>query len=136
MSREIKFRIRDGDKFYYSSPLSISNLVEGDPVILGQLNNCPWADCSAEIQQFTGLLDKDGIEIYEGDEISFFVHGAAHGREREEYKNQEVYYDVDTASFLIGKNYTKTGDRWGHSFSDEIDWKTVEVVGSVFKKEY
>jgi len=35
---------------------------------------------------------------------------------------------------MFGKNYTKTGDYWGHCMLDEIDRGTLEVVGNIFEK--
>jgi hypothetical protein len=34
---------------------------------------------------------------------------------------------------MFGKNYTKTGDYWGHCMLDEIDKETIEVVGNIFE---
>jgi hypothetical protein len=84
---------------------------------------------------YTGINDKDGAPIYSHDLISFTVKGAIHGREVENYAAQEVYFDSECAAFMIGKNYSKSGDFWwGHSFMDELDMDTVKVVGNIFTK--
>jgi len=70
MSREIKFRAWDGLKIIY-------------PDSDGWFNNCKFANetilqtCrldialkNLEVMQFTGLLDKNGKEIFEGDILS------------------------------------------------------------------
>lgn len=126
MSRDFKFRAwnKADQKFEYFD-LGNANLYEN---IFNRYES--------EIQQFVGLTDKKNKEIYEGDLIDFVVLGVAHGREKEEYKSQVVYYDQELASFMFGKNYTKTGDYWGHCMLDEIDKGTLEVVGNIFGNKY
>lgn len=59
MTREIKFRVWDGEQMV--SPDYISR--EG--VAYWKSNSIP--EYSKDIMQFTGILDKNGKEIYEGD---------------------------------------------------------------------
>lgn len=69
MNREIKFRawhrveetiLFVGDKFGTTDPLDCCGyLQEGQPV---------------DLMQYTGLKDKNGVEIYEGDIVSGWTH--------------------------------------------------------------
>lgn len=64
--RTIKFRAWDKDRQYMSTDDYWLKGVMGN-------NNCTTSECRGLIiMQFTGLLDKNGKEIYEGDILSHF----------------------------------------------------------------
>ena len=114
--RELKFRMWDGNKLDY------------DPVIYGshELGEC-WMNGSIRdeqkdgkiFEQFTGLRDKNGKEIYEGDIVDYPI---------------EVTFDVQHFAPKLRINVVVwDGDRFRLSrFSWEgYMWGHMEIIGNI-----
>lgn len=115
MSRVLKFRMYD-EKY---------NTWVKDPVFIYPSTNV--AKQGIAIQQYIGLKDKNGIEIYEGDYINFSCNWTVCLGDKDivDYKNQYVHYDDTIASFVFG-------DREEFTILDKIMPETIEIVGNVF----
>ena len=92
--------------------ITISNIDEGD----------------YEVQRFTGLKDKNGKDIYEGDFITFSCNYTIDSSDVDviQWRNQEVFYNEEYAGFYFGRKRE-------FKILDEIMPDTIEVVGNIFE---
>ncbi len=113
MQREIKFRAWDGETMY--PPCNLWDR-EGSPI--EWLNSLPYPD--SILMQYTGLKDKQGKEIYEGDLV--------HYRLNEEYP-AEVYFDERLAGYRLRVNGEMQFDKtYPVAFAQE-------VIGNIYENK-
>jgi len=108
--RELKFRVWDNrqTKFEY---FSLSNITIPDRLL---------SQHSYPVQQYTGLKDKNGVDIYEGDIVK---------ATSDQYTNKnfigKVIFDEGYFSTWVNKNYIR--GIWGYN--------DIEVIGNIFENK-
>ncbi len=88
---------------------------QGAPKMKLQRYNIEWAMEDVVLEQFTGLLDKSGVEIYEGEIVRIANPDTI----------TQVVWDDDVACFAFTS-------RWSHTYRYELsDSEELEVIGSI-----
>lgn len=137
MSREIKFRVWDKKTNCYDDFNCIK--IDGNGVVFDKDYDWQeeiWYDKADEehnfvIEQYTGLKDKNGKEIYEGDIVRYLSY-------RKEYIGQIMFDFVDDSEgYYVEKHYGWGIRRDNYNLSlgdyadDNMKCELVEVIGNI-----
>jgi uncharacterized phage protein (TIGR01671 family) len=129
MNREIKFRVWDKrekkmyeadffDNFYVINQGRVG-IIKGDVFDDSSSFYVDYSDKNNwEVMQYTGLKDKNGKEIYEGDIVSWFDDLGDHG--------QPFVIKYNEAQFLLTIPSEKL-DGW------YLGGKEIEVIGNIYE---
>lgn len=133
MNREIKFRVWDGDNsegntMHYTTALNVYEncLVAGFKFMFPHYQN----NDGKAIMQFTGMKDKDGKEIYEGD---ILVIGAPKFGYLRNLNNEYIKYQVifQRCEYMLSR--TGNGVIWGRlSRIQELIYEC-QIVGNIYE---
>ena len=128
--REIKFRAYDGRRMYFFNLFSLCN---------GVLHSDVDKDCELDgcaIMQYTGLKDKNGVEIYEGDmlEHSWTDNGFSFNEPVTHVRRGVIVYQLkdtlNSASFVLKCRWRDTDDFNSFHLGNIHRW---EVIGNIYE---
>lgn len=121
--REIKFRAWDKKNKRLYDPMELR-----DGALVGFRSIC-W-DNPIILMQFTGLLDKQGKEIYEGD-ILLFDYG--------HYTLKKIVVEFFHGCFGICGYDTLNGERmgetWFRTLMDVLQKGKIEIIGNIWENK-
>ena len=116
MNRNIKFRAWDGKKMIQVNQLDLYNKKD----VYYRIND--YIDSQFEkwpLMQFTGLTDKKGKEIYEGDIVK-------------QYGNYNQPYNMEVI-FAEGRFIPLVKVEYGYNAIDKFNNNYFEVIGNIFE---
>ena len=125
MNREIKFRVYDKDFKRMSYLNSSHDFICFDEKGNGYYHNMQTGlgEWFSDLMQYTGLKDKNGVEIYEGDIVRIVYDNIEH--------IYQIIFDEEELDFKA----TNGKKNYGGNFQYLGCCEEIEVIGNIYENE-
>ena len=103
----------------------------GKEIILsGKGGSVTESEC--ELMQYTGLKDKNGVEIYEGDIMKYNEIGIVCFGEFESFHEGGCSrYHFHQGFYIVDRNNKQLRDK----VNEDINWKQYKVIGNIYENK-
>lgn len=116
MNRQIKFRAWDGEQMIY----------EGGKGFLNYLHSHEILQKYETVMQFTGVKDKNGKEIYEGDILGDWFEDEG----KRIQSRQTVFFHEKEAQWMLDNSYSQDRTHF-FSLAGELKDFDYEIIGNI-----
>ena len=123
MNREIKFRGYMFKSWEYGSYIKIIENNKRFDIIFHEDDSYTYV-YSESIGQFTGLYDKNGKEIYEGDIVIHFNHNEI---------IREVIFMKGSFGYWTGEEFISYASNYHFEWNDFYKSEKIEIIGNIYE---